>query len=103
MSYGFSLNPCGCRPRKQGKPLFKCSAEGCRHRTTKNQARANGGVCHFCKSPLRAQSLFVVPVDNNRAVGTLATSADSSAGPCATITTSANGIGNRGTDSEIAG
>lgn len=36
-------------PKQQ--PRYKCSA--CKHRTTRNQAKKNGGFCFACKAPLR--------------------------------------------------
>lgn len=35
--------------RKSGQPLFACSVDP-QHKTTKNQAKMNGGVCVHCKS-----------------------------------------------------
>lgn len=44
------------RKRKASKPLYKCTI--CTHRTTRNQAKRNGGYCFHCKSPLRAHQEF---------------------------------------------
>jgi hypothetical protein len=32
---------------------YKCSDPSCPHKTTKNQAKKNGGLCFTCKSPLK--------------------------------------------------
>ena len=38
--------------RKKSQPRYRCCS--CHHRTTKNQAKKNGGKCHQCKDWLRA-------------------------------------------------
>ena len=38
------------KPKKNNNHRYRC---GCGHRTTKNQLKANGGLCHSCKKPMK--------------------------------------------------
>lgn len=41
------------RPKSNGNTRHRCKS--CGHRTTKNQMKANGGVCFNCRIPLQSK------------------------------------------------